>query len=381
MSRMLILILTAMVGLMACQSNSSTPSPTPTPKPLIDPSPTPPQNPPVSNPPISNPIDKPSDKVPVTQATQFIPALPPEVSNAIQLAQKSKTIYPITGNESFAGQILKADEIVFSSGAKLTLEALDQPWIAIVAKRLKFTDVSQYSSIIRDLALKAPDGQPGANGARGADGEGETNRQGNPGQNGVPGAPGGAGGTRQLPHLYLVIGELVVPDGQQFPGFVRLEFNVPGFDGGNAGRGGNGGPGGNGAAGKEGATSFFDCKSGGGPGGRGGDGGPGGAGGNGGNGGNGANVTLVSNPKDIELLSFAKILNIPGVVGRGNVAGISGAPGAGGPGAPRNGYCGPKDPGPYGTRPPPAGNGIDGVNGQKGTVTAFSIDSLAPLFP
>ena len=311
--------------------------------------------------------------------TNLSDSLPPDVLAAVQKAVSTKTIYPVTGNEAFNGQILKADEIVFDSGATLTLSDLSKPWIVLIANRWKFTDPKTPVKI-RRAARMAPAGGHGGDGNPGAHNPGETNRRGNDGGNGEAGSSGGRGGTLQLPKIYIVGGSFTSPTGDPMPLRLTLEFSgIPGGNGGDGGAGGNGGNAGNG---KEGATSAFDCKEGPGPGGNGGAGGAGGAGGDGGRGGNGADLIYISLAEGIEQLSYARVVNVEGYGGMGGRPGRAGRPGDGGAGANNNGWCGPSGPGYPGEFPSPAdfGQGESGPDGKKGLVTAVTVGSLSPIF-
>lgn len=310
-------------------------------------------------------------------------SLPPAVIDAIKAAAIVKTIYPVTGTEYFDGDVLKADEIVFASGSRLVLRGVNRPWIAIVAKKVKFADVTAWSRIERDMsAVSGPDGSSGPNGANGGRGQDDIGRAGGPGGAGGDGGTGAAGQTRGLPHIYFIAGEVTSPDSTPLPGYLRLSLLFPGIDGGNGGPGGNGGAGGRGGNGKEGATSLFDCKEGGGPGGTGGSGGRGGRGGRGGDGGAGSNITYMSTAAGIELLPYAKVVNVGGEGGRGGPPGNAGVPGGGGDGGRANGFCGSKPAGSSGSspNPPTLGTGAPGADGAKGTVTAVTVKSFAPLF-
>ncbi|MGO7533504.1 hypothetical protein [Rhizobium leguminosarum] len=126
--------------------------------------------------------------------------IPQEVADAIKGATNIKTVIPITGAEKFSEQVIKADEIVFDTKSHLIVSNLQAPWIAIVAKKVRFRDPLSYSFIERDLSVRSADpGSEGQTGAKGKDDYGETNRRGNDGHPGAPGAPGGTGGTLQLP--------------------------------------------------------------------------------------------------------------------------------------------------------------------------------------
>jgi hypothetical protein len=319
-----------------------------------------------------------------TSAQQAIPIgnLPSEIAAAVKAAPLTKTLIPISGEEKFNQQIIKADEISFADGAKMTLTNMNVPWIVVAAQRLKFLKPDAYSIIQRDPAkLSGSPGIQGAAGGNGADNPGETNRTGNPGYPGNPGGPGSQGETKQLPEVYLVVGELLDPKGQIPPGFLNLVMIFRGVDGGDGGVGGRGGNGGRAGNGKEGATSAFDCKEGGGPGGTGGAAGAGGQGGDAGNGGNGSDLVIVTTKSSYEVLSFARINNIGGRTGQPGRGGNPGTPGAGGAGAGSNGWCKATGPGAPGAYPSPVnlGDGKPGVDGQKGTVTAVILPSIGPL--
>jgi hypothetical protein len=316
-------------------------------------------------------------------ATSVGTALPAPIVEAIKAAALVKTIYPVTGTEYFDGSVLKADEIVFSSNSRLVLRGVARPWIAIVAQKIKFADVEAWSRIERDMTVgSARGGELGGAGSNGPRGRDDINRTGEQGGHGGDGGTGGTGATQPLPHIYIIAREFTAPDSSPLPGFLRLSLVFPGIDGGQGGRGGNGGNGGRGGNGKEGATSAFDCKEGGGPGGNGGNGGRGGQGGRGGDGGSGAGITYVSLAQGIELLSYAKVLNVGGEGGLGGTPGSAGNPGGGGNGGRQNGWCSAKPDGTGGAtpNPPTLGNGPRGAEGSKGTVTAITVTSFAPLY-
>jgi hypothetical protein len=318
-------------------------------------------------------------------AQQPIPlgSLPAEIAAAIKTAPLTQSLIPISGDEHFSQQIIKADEISFAEGAKLTLTNPNAPWLVIAAQRMKFAKPESYSIIQRDPSkLQANRGSDGAAGANGADHPGETNRTGNSGYPGAAGGPGQHGATLQLPTLYLIVGELLDPKGKVPPGFLSLVAIMRGIDGGDGGTGGRGGNGGRAGNGKEGATHAFDCGEGGGPGGTGGAAGPGGQGGNAGNGGNGGDIVLVTTKPSYDVLSFVRINNVGGRAGTPGRGGDVGTPGPGGKGAGANGWCkatGDGAPGPF-PSPFNLGSGLPAVDGQKGNVTAVILPSIGPLF-
>ena len=322
-----------------------------------------------------------ADDIKQLNADSLDKALPANIIAAISNATSTETIYPISGDERFEGQILKADEIVFAPGATLTLSKRPIQWVAVVAKRIKFADPSKRSVIQFEKRIGSK-GSIGNRGINGADNRGETGRTGNPGGHGTTGEDGGSPFTVVVPKIYLIAGEFLSPDGEPLLGSLKLALKFPGIDGGEGGKGGDGGNGGKAGNGKVGASSAFDCKEGGGHGGDGGNSGSGGRGGNGAKGGNGADLTLVSFKAGIELLSYANIVNTGGYGGRGGEPGRAGNPGRGGSGADQNGWCGPTSDGYDGKRPDPrdGGMGDDGIDGDKGTVTAITVNSLAPIF-
>ncbi|MFC5460728.1 hypothetical protein [Massilia niabensis] len=309
-------------------------------------------------------------------------AVPPDVLDAIKKATSVTTVFPVNPGEKFAGQVLKADEIVFAPGATLTLTNLKVPFIVIAAKRWKFADATITTKIERDPSVKGSNGMPGATGGNGLDGSGEVNRRGNDGVRGEAGKLGADGQELKMPHIYLVAGDLTSPKGEPLPGFLRLTLVALGIDGGAGGNGGKGGNGGRGAGGKKGATSGFDCKDGPGRGGTGGVAGQGGQGGKGGNGSDGAAITVIGPKPATELFSYARIFNDGGVGGRAGRPGAPGQVGRGGGAAPRNGWCGSGQPGDAGDYPDPLDQGTrgPGSDGAKGQTTLITVNNLSPIF-
>ena len=223
-------------------------------------------------------------------------ALPPEVVAAIKSASNVETLFPVDGAETFPGQILKADKIVFHSGSTLTLSS-DAPWIVVVAKSWIFEDANTTTRIQRNMSLELtkPTVSP-PKAASGKAGQGTINKRGEDGQQGSAGLPGVEGYGKALPHIYLIAGSFSSPTGEPLPGYLRLSLIFPGFDGSPGGDGGQGGDGGHGKDGQQGEDRIYECHDGAGPGGTGGKAGPGGRGGKGGPGGNGAGVTLIGAP-------------------------------------------------------------------------------------
>lgn len=309
-------------------------------------------------------------------------ALPPDVLEAIKKATDVKKIFPVNPNEKFAGQVLRADEIVFAPGATLTLTNLNVPFIVIAAKRWKFADATVTTKIERDPSVRPQPGADGGVGNNGANGQGEVNRRGNDGGAGTVGGLGGDGESKVMPHIYLVSGDMTTPKGEPLPGFLRLTLLALGIDGGNGGSGGKGGSGGQGARGKEGATSGFDCKEGPGQGGTGGVAGQGGQGGKGGSATDGAEITVVGTKPVTELFSYARIFNDGGYGGRAGRPGAPGQVGRGGSNAPGNGWCKSGQPGDAGGYPEPIDQGSrgPGKDGIKGETTLITVKDLSPIF-
>lgn len=312
------------------------------------------------------------------------PGIPKDILDAIKASPNIRSVIPITGSESFGQQVIKADEIVFDSQARLILTNLNVPWVAIVARRFKFRDPTAYSFIERDMSIRSGEpGRPGPAGVRGNDDYGETNRRGNNGHPGGAGGTGGQGEVLQLPTIYIIAEQLLDETNTQIPaGLLNLAVIGRGIDGGPGGPGGRGGDGGNAGNGKEGATGPFDCREGPGPGGNGGAAGMGGRGGDGGPGGDGATVIFVSLPRGADTFSYSRVNNQGGLGGIGGAGGPPGQPGRGGSGAPRNGWCGSSGPGSSGSYPSPAsqGNGPSGPDGKKGEMYVIAVKSLDPFF-
>jgi hypothetical protein len=309
--------------------------------------------------------------------------LPPEIEAAIKAAKLTQSLIPISGEEKFSQQIIKADEISFADGARLTLTNVNAPWIVVAARRIKFARPENYSVIQRDTTVrKASSGAAGTAGAQGADDLGETGRRGNDGKPGGAGGAGGPGETRKLPTVYIIAGQLLDPKGQIPPGLLNVVLNFTGIDGGDGGAGGTGGNGGRAGNGKKGAAGLIDCKEGGGPGGNGGTAGQGGLGGPAGRGGDGASIIFVVTQPVYDVFSYARINNVGGWQGTPGVGGAAGRPGPGGRGAPSNGLCKPTGEGSPGGYASPAslGPGQTNVGGNKGSVTAAIVGSVDNLF-
>lgn len=260
----------------------------------------------------------------------------------------------------FNGWFIKADKVVFKSGAKLIFSRQAQESrrnFFIVAKELVSEDASA-PGIITYAAAGTSDAEPAQGQAATGPHAAFDDNPGGPGQPGQQGPSGPLG--YAAPSLTVVA--LNVPQSG-----VRIEF--AGQKGGKGGQGQRGGDGGNGAKGHPATISMVDCKNGAGDGGVGGPGGPGGTGGIGGRGGNGGNVTLIA-PIDL-LPSLTQKMRVIVSGGPGGDPGEGGPGGKGGLGGPRGAkalpYCkddgrdgSPGAAGPGGGKGNPGGSGIDG---------------------
>lgn len=80
-------------------------------------------------------------------------SLPAAVRQQLLAAPRTISVFSVSGTESFKGQILKADEIVFGEGSTLILEATDAPWIIISTRSLKF---ARPQAVARIRFARAP---------------------------------------------------------------------------------------------------------------------------------------------------------------------------------------------------------------------------------
>jgi hypothetical protein len=113
--------------------------------------------------------------------------VPDEVVKAVR-AQASFDLFPVTQNENYSGQILKAKILQFDASATLTLTRLDQPFLAICTRQILLRAPDVRAAITRDMAASPPPNVLGISGAPGANGSNGAN-----GVDGTPGLPGGAG--------------------------------------------------------------------------------------------------------------------------------------------------------------------------------------------
>lgn len=307
-------------------------------------------------------------------------AIPPEVLEAIKNNSDFTTVFPIGNNENFSGQIINADEIVFSDGAHLIIENTDLPWILIKANRIKVQNQNKISKItFKRERINTPEKEK--KGTDGAHGTGLRDwRNGQPGGHGGTGTTGKTGLTKSLPHIYIVTKEFTSPIGM--PAFAPIAILGNGYKGGKGGTGGDGGSGGNGYKGLDASSGLFDCRRGGGTGGDGGNAGLGGKGGTGGTGGDGVSITIVSTSEVNETFSYIQLLNEGGDGGIGGQPGTHGGIGNGGEMGRGTGHCGGGRWGNNGIIPKPSNLGIGnkGDSGVKGSFILVNATNLNSIF-
>ncbi len=261
-------------------------------------------------------------------------SVPPSVVALIKAAPK-KDAFGISGYQRLDESIVKADVVTINARGLLSLDKIDAPFIAIVAKDL-YIEVPATRDEAAKL-VRAPDGvfgdQTGAQGPSGPPGSTsvpyETGDHGGPGS---PGKKGGLGKTARIPDIYVFFNRINVSAGNPATsGLLKIIAN--GVPGGNGGKGGSGGNGGDGARGTPSHCGSFTCDAGPGIGGNGGQAGSGGQGGDAGKGGNGANVFLVGPKSEWNQAAFFDIQQEggrPGVPGEPGDPGAAGWPGGGG---------------------------------------------------
>lgn len=305
----------------------------------------------------------------------------PAVLATVRNAPKTGDVVSITNKGySFNGQVLKADVITFDTGGNLELTGLRFPFLAVIAKEIKFADPDEraYIKFPTDKVMpgngsphpsipKASTGnhgnptQNGGNGPAGKDG-----KKGNPPANGMP-----------VPTLYLFANKITVQPGGTVPNAIKLHIFCNGVDGGKGGdgqRGQDGGDGGNGGPSK---WNGLWCEGGAGSGGNGGNGGRGGGGHQGGNGSNGGDVYYCGSADAIDTFHYSKVYNMPGYKGRGGTNGRNGLGGFGGARGAHTGGCGGG-----GNGNPGIGHSWkeiiapDGKDGQQGIIYHSEIDVL-----
>ena len=301
------------------------------------------------------------------------PDLDNKLVEARDLTNVHNAEFVVSGTRSFDGWFLKADRIVFESGATLrfsrtALSTRRQFWI--VAKEIVVKDAEHPGVITWDKGIvPASPPSPGEAGS-GPNGPGNEGADAGPGKNGDKGAPGAAG--EPAPQITVVV--MKVPSSGPL-------VDLTGGPGGTGGQGMKGGQGGVGATGITASQGGFDCRRGAGNGGRGGNGGAGGPGGEGGAGGAGGILQLLSSPDLLPSLTQKfRILNAGGPGGQPGLPGVGGNPGDGGQGGSQQlPWCrGDGGHGPGGTPGPAGGAGAPGGTGQAGdfTVGGLSADQF-----
>lgn len=304
--------------------------------------------------------------------------IPPDVLAEIKAAPTQGDVIPVTqASYPFSGQILKAQTLTFESGGRLILEQLGAPWLAIVAKTIKFAAPEERAAIVLPTSsvfnAPAPShpslgqaGQGDHGGAAKAGGQGHT------GANGASGYPGTHG--QPVPTLYILADEILTQPGNVPPDFVDLYIEVRGIDGSSGGIGQSGQTGGVGGSGGPSDWNGFYCEAGAGDGGRGGTAGAGGNGGSGGNGSNGGTVFYGGSSAAVNLFEYSKVNNLQGRGGSGGLSGSNGNPGSGGPRGEHRGDCEGGVQGASGSSSPAAPQpGAPGTDGQRGLVFKGSV--------
>lgn len=302
--------------------------------------------------------------------------LPNEVIIKVNDTEK-RDLFTVADVVKFDKQILRTNQLVFSSNSTLELSNTTFPWIAIIADSIKFAAPLKKATIRRNLNIIAKKGGTGKKAANGNNG-GRSGRHGHRGGNGFNGEQGDSGETLNLPDIYIITNGITSQQSNQAPDYINLKLIFPGIDGGRGGNGGNGGNGGKGGNGRKGSDGPGHCRSGGGNGGQGGNAGLGGQGGNGGTGGNGANIYLVGNNNTLDILSYATIINTGGEGGLYGRPGLAGTPGLGGGMGRGSTFCGGGRSGVNGIIPNPDNLGIGSIgnDGQKGSVIQYKIDDF-----
>lgn len=302
-------------------------------------------------------------------------AVPTTVLAAITAARPTADVFPVDRNDiTFSGPILKVNTIVFQPGSRLVLTNRTQPWIAVVARTIKFAAPDEVAQIVippnntvdnpaiehplLEVAAPGAKGRPGEVGGRGADGA-----------SGLPGADGPNGPA--VPSLYLIADSIQTQTGAGTPSYISLTILNRGRYGTEGGRGQDGQGGGSGGDGGNGvwSDSRLSCVTAARSGGPGGAGGAGGNGGRGGRGGDGGLVHFAGSSQAVDLFEFAQVKNLPGPPGLGANGGENGKPGRGGDRGSRPGGCtgGSRGPdGPASTAMPRRGE--DGSPGNRGPI-------------
>lgn len=306
--------------------------------------------------------------------------LPTEVEAVLQ-SRNPVQILSIDGTERVSGPVLYVDELIVQRDSRIVFDDLDQPYLALVAQRVRVVDAEAPFEIGRIAQWKDLDGDDGPEGSAGAQG-GRQGRHGTAGGNGTAGGDGTAGEEFDLPIVYVIIGELEDARSGADLASWNITYSFDGIPGGDGGSGGRGGPGGRGGKGKKWKPGGLGVGCGAGPG-RGGNGGNGGRGGNGamaGDGGNGAPIAFVATRSVVDALTLGDINNYGAEPGRAGEAGRGGAPGSGG-NAGSSGNCSEESDGRAGQAGSNGQAGADNDNlGERGPVSAYIVPSAQVIF-
>ena len=321
-------------------------------------------------------------EIPTAQPAQS--PIPKDVLKEIEVSPGYGNIYPVSENGSvFGGRILKADVISFASSSRLDLTGFNEPYIAIVAKRIQFnapTERATITVVLPRLTAKPPSQHPHLGKARTGNTGGSTKagEQGDDGNDGTTGNSALAGDP--TPTLYIIAGEVISQPGNKPPDFIDLTIVTRGMNGAKGGDGQDGQDGGDGGTGGPADWNGISCDGGAGDGGPGGMGGVGGKGGAGGYGANGGYIYLGGTKAAIKILSFCKPDLSPGSGGLGGNPGKNGRSGEGGARGERRGDCDGGEPGKPGLQNPrlaePGLRARDGVEGKVYSDDSVDVEAL-----
>jgi hypothetical protein len=269
--------------------------------------------------------------------------IPANVLTTSKNSPKKGDVISVTANGyNFPGQVLKADVLTFDTGGVLNLSGLQFPFLAVVAKEIKFADPEEraYIKLPTDRIIpgdglpipplhKAKSGNAGPAAKNGDDGTAGLNgKKGNKPSNGLI-----------VPTLYLFTNKITIQPGAGLPNAIKLHIYCNGVDGGKGGDGQNGQDGGNGGDGGPSKWNGLWCDAGAGSGGNGGKGGHGGAGYEGGDGSNGGDVFYCGSEDAIDTFHYSKVYALPGYKGNGGKNGTNGIGGSGGARGAHTGKC------------------------------------------
>lgn len=297
------------------------------------------------------------------QTVQFMQ--PAEVAATLNNAKEVKDVagggdFIVSGNKLFNFWFVKADRIIFESGATLTFSRQAQTkrnQFFIVAKELISKDPNAPGTITWE---KGPVQSSGA-----SSGQAPSGPEGGVGAAGSNGSQGYAGDS--APTLTMIVMNVLSS---------APLVDLTGQQGGQGGQGQKGGTGGHGHTGESASQNAFNCVHGAGNGGAGGAGGQGGPGGVGGSGGSGGTFVLISRVDRLPSLTQKfRALIAGGKGGDSGSGGIGGDPGSGGDGgAQQLPWCrGDGSPGPTG---PVGQSGALGKTGDTGKEGDFTVGGV-----